>query len=121
MNGAPDQDAVKATKEDSVITEAARAIGRHQGRTFDVNAPKTDTPLETIKCTIKFGGLVAVNELDMSVRRGEIYGLIGPNGAGKTTIFNLLIGATALSLGYSVLTVNPRHFRRVPGLAVIQL
>ena len=34
---------------------------------------------------------------------------------------DLLIGATALSLGYSVLTVNPRHFRRVPGLAVIQL
>ena len=34
---------------------------------------------------------------------------------------DLLIGATALSLGYSVLTVNPRHFRRVPGLPVIQL
>lgn len=34
---------------------------------------------------------------------------------------DLLIGATALSLGYSVLTVNPRHFQRVPGLAVIQL
>jgi tRNA(fMet)-specific endonuclease VapC len=33
---------------------------------------------------------------------------------------DLLIGATAVSLGYSVLTVNPRHFRRVPGLAVIQ-
>ena len=56
---------------------------------------KTDTyehPLRTNKCTIKFGGLVAVNELDMHVREGEIYGLIGPNGAGKTTIFNLLTG-----------------------------
>ena len=49
-------------------------------------------PLRTDKCTIRFGGLVAVNELDMSVRQGEIYGLIGPNGAGKTTIFNLLTG-----------------------------
>ena len=48
--------------------------------------------LKTEKATIRFGGLVAVNELDMSVRRGEIYGLIGPNGAGKTTIFNLLTG-----------------------------
>jgi tRNA(fMet)-specific endonuclease VapC len=34
---------------------------------------------------------------------------------------DLLIGATALSLGYSVLTVNPRHFRHVPGLSVIRL
>jgi len=48
--------------------------------------------LETRKATIRFGGLVAVSELDMSVRQGEIYGLIGPNGAGKTTIFNLLTG-----------------------------
>ncbi|HEX6046431.1 MAG TPA: ABC transporter ATP-binding protein [Pyrinomonadaceae bacterium] len=51
-----------------------------------------DHPLRTNKCTIRFGGLVAVNELDMNVREGEIYGLIGPNGAGKTTIFNLLTG-----------------------------
>jgi branched-chain amino acid transport system ATP-binding protein len=92
MSGAPEQDAVKATKEDSVITEAARLVGSHQGRAFDVSARKTDAPLETVKCTIQFGGLVAVNALDMSVRRGEIYGLIGPNGAGKTTVFNLLTG-----------------------------
>jgi branched-chain amino acid transport system ATP-binding protein len=92
MNGAPEQDIVKATKEESVITEAARVVGSHQGRAFDVNARNSDAPLETIKCTIQFGGLVAVNTLDMSVRRGEIYGLIGPNGAGKTTVFNLLTG-----------------------------
>ena len=48
--------------------------------------------LQTAKCTIRFGGLCAVNALDMQVRQGEIYGLIGPNGAGKTTIFNLLTG-----------------------------
>jgi len=82
----PEQDAVKATKEDSMIAEAARLIGRHHQR-FD-----GEIPLQTIKCTIQFGGLVAVNALDMSVRRGEIYGLIGPNGAGKTTVFNLLTG-----------------------------
>ena len=48
--------------------------------------------LQTQKATIRFGGLTAVNELDMNVKQGEIYGLIGPNGAGKTTIFNLLTG-----------------------------
>jgi branched-chain amino acid transport system ATP-binding protein len=87
MSGAPEQDAVKATKEDGIITEAARLVGRHQARELDNQAP-----LQTIKCTIQFGGLVAVNALDMIVRRGEIYGLIGPNGAGKTTVFNLLTG-----------------------------
>jgi len=58
-----------------------------------------DHPLTTKKCTIRFGGLVAVNELDMNVRHGEIYGLIGPNGAGKTTIFNLLTGVYAPTSG----------------------
>ena len=55
--------------------------------------------LETEKCTIRFGGLVAVNELDMAVQEGEIYGLIGPNGAGKTTIFNLLTGVYQATSG----------------------
>jgi branched-chain amino acid transport system ATP-binding protein len=87
MSGTPEQDAVKATKEDSVISEAARVIGRHQGRPISA-----DPPLRTVKCTIQFGGLIAVNSLDMQVDRGQIYGLIGPNGAGKTTVFNLLTG-----------------------------
>jgi branched-chain amino acid transport system ATP-binding protein len=52
----------------------------------------TDAVLRTEKATIRFGGLCAVNELNMSVQSGEIFGLIGPNGAGKTTIFNLLTG-----------------------------
>ena len=54
----------------------------------DASAPS----LQTKQCTIQFGGLIAVNCLEMSVQPGEIYGLIGPNGAGKTTIFNLLTG-----------------------------
>src|SRR5678809_141922 len=57
-----------------------------------MSANGSDYLLQTDKTTIRFGGLCAVNELDMKVKKGEIYGLIGPNGAGKTTIFNLLTG-----------------------------
>src|SRR6187549_2672974 len=55
--------------------------------------------LQTDKATIRFGGLVAVNELTMDVKKGEIYGLIGPNGAGKTTVFNLLTGVYQPNIG----------------------
>ncbi|HEY1403347.1 MAG TPA: ATP-binding cassette domain-containing protein, partial [Pyrinomonadaceae bacterium] len=96
MSGSPEHDAVEATKEDSILTEAARTSrsggGTHEhdgGGDARANGGAT---LRTDKCTIRFGGLVAVNELNMDVREGEIYGLIGPNGAGKTTIFNLLTG-----------------------------
>ena len=44
------------------------------------------------KCTIRFGGLTAVKELDLQINDGDLLGLIGPNGAGKTTIFNLMTG-----------------------------
>jgi len=59
---------------------------------MSANKNSNGTVLNTNKATIRFGGLCAVNELNMSVKQGEIYGLIGPNGAGKTTIFNLLTG-----------------------------
>ena len=48
--------------------------------------------LETKNLGISFGGLKAVDELTMTINKGQLYGLIGPNGAGKTTAFNLLTG-----------------------------
>ena len=48
--------------------------------------------LETENLGICFGGLKAVQHVNLKIKKNEIYGLIGPNGAGKTTIFNLLTG-----------------------------
>jgi branched-chain amino acid transport system ATP-binding protein len=48
--------------------------------------------LEVIGVTKFFGGLTAINDIDIHVDHGEIVGLIGPNGAGKTTLFNLITG-----------------------------
>ena len=49
--------------------------------------------------TKQFGGLTAVNRVDLTVHAGELLGLIGPNGAGKTTLFNLLMGLIKPSAG----------------------
>lgn len=50
-------------------------------------------------CSKVFGGLTAVNELNVTLKPGELVGLIGPNGAGKTTVFNLLTGVYEPSSG----------------------
>jgi branched-chain amino acid transport system ATP-binding protein len=48
--------------------------------------------LETSGLTKRFGGVVAVNAVDLSITEGEVFGLIGPNGAGKTTLINVISG-----------------------------
>ena len=48
--------------------------------------------LETVGLTKRFGGVVAVNAMDLAVPQGQVFGLIGPNGAGKTTLINLISG-----------------------------
>ncbi|MBB6218040.1 branched-chain amino acid transport system ATP-binding protein [Anaerosolibacter carboniphilus] len=48
--------------------------------------------LKVDNITMRFGGLVAVSQFDMTLNEGEIVGLIGPNGAGKTTAFNMITG-----------------------------
>jgi branched-chain amino acid transport system ATP-binding protein len=51
------------------------------------------TPLLNLQsCTIRFGGLTAVNGVNLTIGNNELVGLIGPNGAGKTTVFNIITG-----------------------------
>ncbi len=51
-----------------------------------------DAPLvETRGLTKRYGSITAVEEIDLTVRRGEVYGFLGPNGAGKTTTLRMLL------------------------------
>jgi branched-chain amino acid transport system ATP-binding protein len=63
--------------------------------------------LEIKQCTKRFGGLVAVKDLNMLLRPGDLYGLIGPNGAGKTTVFNLITGVYTPDVGSIALSGKP--------------
>jgi branched-chain amino acid transport system ATP-binding protein len=71
--------------------------------------------LEAQNLTKYFGGLAAVNRVDLAVEEGEIVGLIGPNGAGKTTCFNLLSGflpptaGTITFVGEPLTGLKPHH------------
>ena len=65
-----------------------------------MNAPL----LQVENLTMRFGGLVAINDLTMTARQGEITGIIGPNGAGKTTFFNCVTGFYKPTVGKITLT-----------------
>lgn len=69
--------------------------------------------LKTSKLTKRFGNLIAVNQVDLEIKKEEIIGLIGPNGAGKTTFFNLITGLEApdegqvIFKGTNITTMSP--------------
>ena len=64
-----------------------------------MNSNNKESVLRLEDITMQFGGVVAVNDLSLEVRKGEIVGLIGPNGAGKTTAFNVVTGVYAPTNG----------------------
>ncbi len=72
--------------------------------------------LEVKNLGISFGGLRAVDDFEVSIRKGQLYGLIGPNGAGKTTVFNLLTGVYQPNEGIIKLDGND-----ITGLKTIEI
>jgi ABC-type branched-subunit amino acid transport system ATPase component len=58
-----------------------------------------DTLVDVSGLTMRFGGLTALDGLDLKIARGEVLGLLGPNGSGKTTFFNVLTGLYKASAG----------------------
>ena len=79
----------------------------------------TDALLETVGLTRRFGGLVAVDDLSVSIGAGRIVALIGPNGAGKTTVFNLLSGIVPPTGGR--VTFRGRDITGAPPFVVARL
>jgi ABC-2 type transport system ATP-binding protein len=82
----------------------------------------TDTTIvETHGLTKRYGsGVLAVNSVDMSVRRGEVYGFLGPNGAGKTTTLRMLVGLIRPTSGTATVTGHapgdPAGLKRIGSL-----
>ncbi len=91
-----------STAATTVATTAATATTATTAATATTTAttPLHGEPvLQAIRATRRFGGLIAVDNVNFDVGRGEIFGLIGPNGAGKTTLFNLFTGMQPISSG----------------------
>ena len=62
------------------------------GAAATVDGPAATSVLEVDHVTVRFGGVLALHDVDLDLRHGEIHGLIGPNGAGKTTLFDVISG-----------------------------
>ncbi len=107
------------------LVQSERALGAQRERlppaeTEAVSAAAA--PLRAHEVSVRFGGVMAVHDVTIEVRAGEIVGLVGPNGAGKTTLFDVLSGqlrpnsGRVLLHGHDVSTLTPEQRARL-GLA----
>ena len=83
-----------------------------------------DTIIETKALTKRYGALTAVDDLNLTVRQGEVFGLLGPNGAGKTTTTLMLLGLTEPTGGtasISGVTVRATRFRSSASWAICRI
>src|SRR5262245_43663950 len=84
------------------------ASGGERARDAPASAAGTGIILQIEHLTMRFGGLLAVNDLSLTARHGDITALIGPNGAGKTTVFNCVTGFYKPSEGRIALQFGDR-------------
>jgi branched-chain amino acid transport system ATP-binding protein len=100
------------TSERAAAPDARTTVGTPPAEPGDMPVrpePAPDVPgpaangrepmLEVDHATLRFGGVVALNDVNFTIYKGEILGLIGPNGAGKTTLFNAVTGVYPLTEG----------------------
>jgi len=90
---------------------------------MNVAAQTTHPILKVERLSMKFGGLVAIGDLNFEAKRGEITALIGPNGAGKTTVFNCITGFYKPTEGMMTLTRRDGSaylLERLPGHEINQ-
>ena len=73
--------------------------------------------LDVQQLTMTFGGLKALDNLDLGIRAGEIVSVIGPNGAGKTTLFNVISGLYRPTHGR--LLFNGEDLARLPAYSLV--
>jgi branched-chain amino acid transport system ATP-binding protein len=77
-----------------------KLVTKNARRRIGLSSSPSSIPLVEAKgLTVRFGGLIAVNEVNAVFRSGELVGIIGPNGAGKTTLFNAISGVQEISSG----------------------
>lgn len=112
-----------ATEDAGSLPDLVRLAEMRPAEAYDASTRHERPPvLEADGIVVKFGGLTAVHDASLSVRRGEITGLIGPNGAGKTTLFNAMLGLNEPAGGVvrihgSDATASPPHERAALGVA----
>lgn len=109
--------------QDVINKWRAKALPQVASPALQLAPAKTggDMVLEVTGLSKHFGGLKAVDKVDISVRRGSVHALIGPNGSGKTTTLNMLSGLYKTTAGKIVLdgtdvTDMPAHQRTAAGL-----
>ena len=83
-------------------------------------AEKMENIIQTSHLTKRYGAKIAVNDLNLSIRKGEVFGLLGPNGAGKTTTILMLLGLTEPTAGRATIegcdcTRNPLEVKSIVG------